>query len=79
MISLLAKQLLADVSEFLPSASELNAQGRSKLQTHIESALKKANIVSREEFETQAAVLLRTRQRVEALEKQLAEIEKQLS
>jgi len=41
----------------------------------LNSALAKLDVVSREEFETQQAVLLRTRERLEALEKRVAELE----
>lgn len=45
----------------------------------IEAALKKCNVVTREEFDAQQAVLLRTREKVDALELQLAALEKQLA
>ncbi|WP_185268237.1 accessory factor UbiK family protein [Halopseudomonas xiamenensis] len=46
-----------------------------QLKALINSALAKLDVVSREEFETQQAVLLRTRERLEALEKRVAELE----
>lgn len=46
-----------------------------QLKALINSALTKLDVVSREEFETQQAVLLRTRERLEALEKRVAELE----
>ena len=45
----------------------------------LQSALSKLDLVSREEFEVQKAVLAKTRSRLEALEKQVAELEKNLS
>ena len=45
----------------------------------LQSALSKLDLVSREEFEVQKAVLAKTRTRLEALEKQVIELEKQLS
>lgn len=42
------------------------------------SAFEKMELVSREELDVQQRVLLRTREKLEALEKQVAELEKQL-
>ncbi|AEF98737.1 ubiquinone biosynthesis accessory factor UbiK [Methylomonas methanica] len=44
----------------------------------LQSALSKLDLVSREEFEVQKAVLTKTRSRLEDLEKKVAELEKQL-
>jgi len=46
-----------------------------QLKALLNSALAKLDVVSREEFETQQAVLLRTRERLEALEKRVVELE----
>lgn len=54
-------------------------QSREELQSTFKSALQaglgKLDLVTREEFDVQRAVLLKTRQKVEALEKALAELE----
>ena len=42
----------------------------------LQSALSKLDLVSREEFEVQKAVLAKTRSRLEDLEKRVAELEK---
>lgn len=42
----------------------------------LQSALSKLDLVSREEFEVQKAVLAKTRARLEALEKRVEELEK---
>lgn len=52
-------------------AAELEKQFKALVQ----SALSKLDVVSREEFETQQAVLLRTRERLEALEKRVGQLE----
>lgn len=44
----------------------------------LQSGLSKLDLVSREEFEVQKAVLAKTRARLEALEKQVAELEKSI-
>lgn len=43
----------------------------------MEGGLQKMNLVTREEFDIQSAVLLRTREKLEALEKRVAELEAQ--
>jgi BMFP domain-containing protein YqiC len=45
------------------------------LRGGIESGLRTMNLVTREEFEIQNAVLLRTREKLEQLEKQVVELE----
>ena len=44
----------------------------------LQSAFSRFDLVTREEFEAQAAVLARTRQKVETLEKLVAELEARL-
>ncbi|MEJ6654407.1 MAG: accessory factor UbiK family protein [Pseudomonas sp.] len=51
------------------------AELESQFKALVQSALAKLDVVSREDFETQQAVLLRTRERLEALEKRVAELE----
>lgn len=45
------------------------------LKSLLQSALAKLDVVSRDEFETQQVVLQRTRERLEALEKRVTEME----
>lgn len=45
------------------------------LRAVLSAALARLNLVTREELEVQSAVLARTRARLEALEKQVAELE----
>lgn len=67
--------------------SNLIPQGVKNMQTDIEknirtllqSAFAKMDLVTREEFDVQSAVLQRTRAKLEALEKQVAALEQQLS
>ena len=68
----LARKLAEAVPEGLRSVGkELEENFRSVLQ----SGLGKLDLVTREEFEIQEAVLARTREKLEALEKRLEEIE----
>jgi BMFP domain-containing protein YqiC len=48
------------------------------LRAALAGALARLNLVTREELDVQAAVLARTRAKLEALEKQVAEMEKTL-
>jgi BMFP domain-containing protein YqiC len=69
----LARKLADAVPDSVRSIqSDLEANFRSVLQ----SGLGKLDLVTREEFEVQEAVLKRTRDKLEALEKRLSELEK---
>ncbi len=48
----------------------------SSIKTLLQNSLSKMNLVSREEFDVQAALLSRTREKLDQLEKQLSELEK---
>lgn len=52
---------------------------KSQIKAKLQSALQEMDVVTREEFDTQAAVLAKTRAKLEALEKRLAEWESQQS
>ncbi len=68
----LARRLAESVPQGLRSVkSDLERNFRSVLQ----SGLGKLDLVTREEFEVQEAVLARTRQKLEALEERLESIE----
>ncbi len=68
----LARKLVDAVPEGLQSMrSDLEKNFRSVLQ----SGLDKLDLVTREEFEVQEAVLQRTREKLEALEARLKELE----
>ncbi len=70
-------QKLADA---LPSGF-VNAQqdAEKTLRAGLESTLSRLNMVSRDEFETQSAVLARSREKIDQLEKQVANLEKAFS
>ena len=68
----LAKKL----TSFMPSSLQnLQADIEKNMHSSLESGLRKMNLVSREEFDIQNAVLLRTRERLEILEKVVSELE----
>lgn len=58
-----------------PVFEQIDRNARSLLQ----SALTRLDVVSREEFDAQAAVLKRTRERLEALEEKIASLDENLS
>lgn len=65
-----------DVASAIAGKFNSTSNGQSdELQAIIASVLRKMQMVSRDEFDAQTAVLLRTRQKLEQLEKQVAELE----
>lgn len=80
MISDISRQLFADLSDTLSNnINNTNGlPGQSQLKQALQSALGKLDIVSRDEFDAQSAVLLRTREKLEALEAKVAALEEVL-
>jgi len=71
------KKLAAQISDILPDSMRVDAQ--KNIQEILARQLNKLNIVSRDEFDAQQAVLLRTREKLEALELAVKDLEQQLS
>lgn len=70
------EQVLNDLRQIIPGGF---AQGVEKnLRAALVAGLAKLDLVTREELEIQTAVLTRTREKIEALEKLVAELEKTL-
>jgi BMFP domain-containing protein YqiC len=64
------------MAENMPQGLQaLQEDVQRNLRTGLESALGKLNLVTREEFEVQQAVLARTRAKLKALEARVAELE----
>ena len=76
MISQLAQRLSRELQDALPLISGLIP--KKELQMTLQSTLSKLNLVTREEFDAQTAVLQRTRLKLEALELRCAEMEQNL-
>nr|WP_324257521.1 accessory factor UbiK family protein [Cellvibrio fontiphilus] len=73
MLKDLAQSLFEELQQHLPkTTAELP---KRELHIALQAALARLDLVTREEFDAQAAVLLRTRQKLEALEQQLAKLE----
>lgn len=69
-------EILNRVIDALPGGmDDLRRDTEKNLKSALGKVLEKMDLVSREEFEVQQAVLLRTREKLEALEKQVAELE----
>ena len=67
-------QLAEQVGRLISQGPDIQQDIEAKLQALLQSAFSKMNVVSRDEFDAQTAVLNRTRARLEAAERQLAEI-----
>jgi BMFP domain-containing protein YqiC len=60
-----------------PGFNHFKDDMEKNLHALLQSSLSRLDLVSREEFEVQKAVLAKTRSRLEDLEKRLAELEQQ--
>jgi len=60
-----------------PGVKQLGDEMDRKVKQVLQSQLNKLDIVTREEFEVQTKVLLRTREKLMELEKRLYELEQQ--
>ena len=75
----IADSLGEKIARLLPeSFTDTRRDFHNNINVLLEESLSKLNIVSREEFDIQAEILTNTRIRLEAAEKQLALLEKQL-
>ena len=68
----IAKRLAAVVP---PGAQDLKTDLEKNFRAVLQGNLERLDLVTREEFDVQAQVLARTRQKLEALEKRVAELE----
>ncbi len=72
-LSAVAKQ----VRDRLPGLAAVSGENfRNNIRALVESALAQLNLVTREEFDAQAALLVRTREKLDRLEAIIAELEK---
>lgn len=62
-----------------PGLREIGKDVDKNLRSALQGGLSKLDLVTREEFDVQVALLARSREMVEALEKRVAELEKQLA
>ena len=70
------EQLAARLADAVPSGiKSMRGELEDNFRSVLRSGLAKMNLVTREEFEVQEAVLLRTREKLEALEQRVREFE----
>lgn len=70
-------ELTQKLSGLLPADLDILKQDLEKnIRATLQSTFQKLDLVTREEFDVQTEVLNRTRAKIEALEKKLAELEK---
>ncbi len=70
------EELTRRIYDALPAGVEqLQGDVKKNIRVALEAALARMDLVSREEFDVQSAVLARSREKLEALEKRVAELE----
>ena len=73
------EMIISDITKILPEdLNVLKDDVEKNLRATLDAAFSKMDLVTREEFDIQASLLSRTRAKLEALQKKLSEIEKQL-
>jgi len=71
------EQLSKRISSLIPDdLKHMQGDIESNIHSLLQSSLSKMNLVTREEFDVQSAVLQRTRDKLEQLEKQVAQLQK---
>ncbi len=74
------EQIAKQIHDSMPQpVKDLGSDVDQKVRQVIQGQLNKLDVVSREEFDVQTQVLLRTRQKLTEMEKKLADIEAKLS
>jgi len=72
----LLDDIVREVGQRLPQGlGEAQRDIEKTVRGAVEGALSRMGLVTREEFDIQAAVLARTREKLEALEQQITELE----
>ncbi len=70
------EDLTKRISDLLPSnVKHMQDDVESNVRSLLQSTLNKMNLVTREEFDVQSAVLQRTREKLEQLEKQVTKLQ----
>lgn len=67
------------LEQALDGAQSLNSEARAHLKQATSNLFDKLDIVSREEFDAQTAVLKRSREKIDYLESKLKELEASIS
>ena len=73
------KQFFAQLAEnFGPGFDNLSQDVKQQLRTAAQSAFDKMELVTRDEFEANRSVLMRSREKIQELEKIVADLEERL-
>lgn len=75
----LLDKITDQVSEALEQSKQTRQDLAKNVRSLIQSQLSKLDVVSREEFDSQQRVLVKTRTQIEQLEQQLATLEEKLN
>lgn len=74
------EQIAKQIHESMPQAvKDLGSDVEQKVRQVIQGQLNKLDVVSREEFDVQTQVLLRTREKLTQLEQKLSELEDKIA
>ncbi len=74
------EQIAKQIHDSMPQpVKDLGSDVDQKIRQVLQGQLNKLDVVSREEFDVQTQVLLRTRQKLTEMEKKLADIEAKLA
>ncbi|WP_158972529.1 accessory factor UbiK family protein [Paraglaciecola sp. L3A3] len=72
------EEIAKQITDSVPPEVKNFAEGaETKVKQVLQSQLSRLDFVSREEFDIQSQILIRTREKLAALEKRLDELEKQ--
>ena len=72
-------ELSARLAGLMPAADDLRRETQSKVEQTLKHGLKELDMLTRDEFDTQARALDRAQQRVTELEKLIADLESRLA
>jgi BMFP domain-containing protein YqiC len=73
------EDLAKQIADAVPPGVKNMAEGaETRVKTVLQSQLSKLDLVTREEFDIQSQVLIRTREKLEAMEARIAELETKL-
>lgn len=74
------EDLAKQIADAVPPGVKNMAEGaETRVKTILQSQLSKLDLVTREEFDIQSQVLIRTREKLEAMEARIAELETKLN
>ncbi|MFD2179794.1 ubiquinone biosynthesis accessory factor UbiK [Veronia pacifica] len=74
------EKVVRQIQDSMPTpVKELGADVEKKVREVIQAQLEKLDVVSREEFDVQTQVLLRTRQKLTEMEQKMEALEKKFS